>query len=240
MIMKFYDGNGNLIDISSQESVGSSLKGKKWCACGDSVTYGATADTDSDGNLMNYQYFIAKRNGMNLVTNAVNGCTMSDCGDSRPAFVNGRYLNVPLDCDYLTLWFGINDSNAYLQQNYDISLGQMGDTDTKTFYGAYDMMLNYFVTNMPNCKIGLVASHTCASSYCEAVRELAKKYGLKVFDIQKDSNIPYWADTSYGASEVDSEIKTQRASDWWTNNSHPNTAGYEYISYPFEHWLRSL
>lgn len=246
--MSYVDINGNQILLG-----GNVLSGKKWACVGDSVTYGATAGTAPDGQLETYEYYIAKRNGMNLYKDGISGSILGisqkyQDGEAeieyKSPFSHQRYLNVPTDCDYLTIWFGINDSALYASNNGGnknyVALGTISDSEPTTFYGAWNKVLTHFIQTMPNCKIGLVVSHVANVTYAQAVRDVAKKYGLKVFDIPNDPNIPYWASNSYGYRDVDSEIASQRQSNWWTNNSHPNSAGYEYISYPFEAWLRSL
>lgn len=211
------------------------LYGKKWAAVGDSVTHGVD-EVYVDGVAQTYDRLISQRNGMTLYKDGINGSTMTRVtGKELISFCNTRYLDVPHDCDYITIWFGINDNTA------QVTVGTIDSADDTTFYGAYNKVLTHLINNSPTtCKIGLVVSHMCGS-LAEPIRNIAKKYGLKVFDIPADPNIPYWCpQSSYYASTIASSVATLRQSQWWVNPSHPSIDGYKYISYPFEDWLRSL
>ena len=214
------------------------LYGKKWAACGDSVTMGVE-EVNVDGVYWTYEQFIAERNGMQLYKDGISGSTMavsdpSDVSYKYPFSVD-RYKDVPTDCDYITIWFGINDNTQ------SVPIGTISDTVNTTFYGAYNKVLTYLIANIPNAKIGLVVSHMISTDMATAIRNIAKKYGLLVFDIPGDEKIPFWSpNSSATTNDVDATIKTQRTTQWWVNPSHPSIKGYEYISYPFENWMRSL
>ena len=224
--MPVYDISGNAIITGKGSSV---LYGKKWAVCGDSITSGEHAEKDENGNYKTYAWFIAERNNMTLYKDGISGTTMTNNGNQL-AFSVSRYKNIPKDCDYITIWFGINDQTG--------TVGTIDDTENTTYYGAFNVVLTYLLNNMPSTtKIGLVASHDMASVKREAVHAVAKKYGLKVFDIEDDENIPYWHRYGSGVSE---EVATLRSSQWFADGQHPNTAGYEYISAPFEAWLKTL
>lgn len=216
---------------------GNVLAGKKWAACGDSVTMGDERVKDDEGNYRTYEYFIAKRNGMVLYKDGISGSTMTSgiVGKENIAFSLDRYKDIPKDCDYITIWFGINDNTM------SAPLGDISSTDKNTFYGAWNVVMKYIITNIPKAKIGLVVTHMGGTQYHQAVRDIAKKYGVSVFDIPQDSKIPFWCPaTSYFSGTIDSEISALRKSQWWVSPAHPSIEGYEYISYPFENWMRSL
>lgn len=224
--MSIFDINGKVIPDS-----GNVLFGKKWAVCGDSVSSGDLVEKDENGESMAYYYYIKKRNSMELYHDGISGTTMTNNGSAQ-AFSNTRYKNVPLDCDYITLWFGINDSLN--------TLGTIDDTDTATMYGAYNTVLTYFIENMPNAKIGLVVSHSTSGAKAEVVRKIAEKFGLKTFDIYKDETIPYWHAWDANAVQPSTEVYNKRKAQWWRDGSHPNAAGHEYISTAFEAWMRTL
>ncbi|MGV1118054.1 hypothetical protein ACQR3D_16500, partial [Clostridium perfringens] len=162
------------IDILGKQS--NVLYGKKWVACGDSFTEGDfTGFVDEFGQsgknssviydkemrcYKTYPWWIAKRNNMQLTNEAICGSTMAlskeylegtkDDINYRNPFSLSRYKKVPLDTDYLTLWFGLNETST--------PLGTLQDTDNRTILGAWNIVLEYFITNMPYCKIGIVIS----------------------------------------------------------------------------------
>ena len=211
------------------------LEGKKWAACGDSITHGVTGVGEE---VIPYPNIIADRNGMVLYRDGMEGTTMMQIDASNPGykqpFCLDRVKSIPKDSDYVTIWFGINDAS----QNGTI--GSIDDAVSTTYYGAWNISMQWIIANLPNARIGLVVSHHTPSAYCDVVRNIAKKYGVKVFDIPGDPLIPFWHISSANASYVDANIKDARMAEWWVNIGHPNTKGYEYISNPFENWMRSL
>lgn len=222
---------GLLEDSESHTGAYNVLGGKKWAACGDSITYGATGTS--------YKDLIATRNGMNLYSDGISGSTLMQIDPNDVTYKNpfciDRMLDVPADCDYITIWFGTNDAAL------NGTVGTITDNVPTTYYGAWNIVMTYLINKCPNAKIGLVVTHQYRTNdYANAVRDIAKKYGVLVFDIPGDPKIPYWHPSSANAEYVDASIKALRDSEWWTNPAHPSTAGYEYISYPFENWMRSL
>lgn len=230
------------------------LYGKKWAVCGDSITEGDTRAVDPNidgGNTrLTYHYYIGTRNNMIVSNHGISGTTMMQCNPNdsseKAPFCLTRMTQIPSDSDYITLWFGINDAVWALQyHNNDPNevIGSITDDVPTTFYGAWNICMSYLIDNYPDAKIGIVVSHAFSSVNAElfrtAVRNIAKKYGVKTFDIPGDTNIPFWASDSAGASYVDAGIKTKRFAQWFYN-AHPTPAGYRYISYPFEAWLRTL
>ena len=113
------------------------LEGKKWYACGDSFTEWATA-TFEKGELPNldgvryfksYPYFIAKRNpGLTVFNAGLSGQTMAypKEHDYDNCFSNELYKNVWDDADYITLYFGINDSH---HRECYINIGKCANED---------------------------------------------------------------------------------------------------------------
>lgn len=235
------------------------LYGKKYVACGDSFTAGDFSSyVDPDGHsgtnsdaydktwhmYKTYPYWIAKRNGMTLINEAVNGSTMTnsdDGGSSR--FSYQRYQNIPADADYITLKFGINDSASH--QNMPI--GTIDDTETSTFYGAWNTVLTWLITNRPNARIGILIGNGLSGNghgvqdeaYCVAMRAIAKKFGIPYLDEDLDDNIPLTFRTN---KDVDSTIKTLRYDQFKVSstNSHPNIVCHKLQSEFIEAFLRRL
>ena len=98
------------------------LYGKKWAVCGDSFTNGdfsgGYSETFEDGpfagKYKTYGYLIAERNQMTVQHLAVGGQTMAMPpipGTFSNSFSNGIYKTIDEDVDYITLYYGINDSH---------------------------------------------------------------------------------------------------------------------------------
>lgn len=105
---------GDYIDSRNVASYASNvLYGKKYVACGDSFTAGAGLtgdDYDHDlGTVKSYPWWIAKRNGMTLVNEAISGSDFTNIEGANNPFSVERYLAVPNDVDYITLMFGLNE-----------------------------------------------------------------------------------------------------------------------------------
>lgn len=225
------------------------LYGKKYTACGDSYTAGAfdgspdTSYLDENGVLKTYHYFIGKRNAMEVLNHGVSGSIMALNKDyvagtiTNPnmdqPFAHQRYMEVPLDSDYITLAFGINDASR-------TNLGTIDDTTNETFYGAWNVVLDYFLQNAPFAKIGIII-YTPNRDYHDAILAIAKKWGKKVLDFSgEDSGLPWFMPERIGMpAEINAKYKElYRVSD--TNRTHPSWQAHEYESTIIEDFLRSL
>ena len=245
-------------EISAKDNI---LFGKKYVACGDSLTAGdftgyvdseGYSDTQSDafsleyGCYKTYPFWIASRNGMELVNEAINGSIIAlskQYVDDNTTSINykspfsyQRYKNIPNDADYITIWFGVNDAtNTYL--------GTINDETNETFYGAWNVVLPYLVEHHPKAKIGIVITFGIPdSSYTVAVREVAQKWGIPYFDFPRGEQSPIIIrnkDTDYAvdSSMVDLRLTQFRVT---ADNNHPNLAAHEFESTCLEAWLRSL
>lgn len=207
------------------------LYNKKWAVCGDSISYGARADLDDSGIRKTYDYYIAKRNNMTIVKNAISGSTITNVS-GKNSFSVDRYKNLGSDLDYITLWFGINDSGVGSS-----ILGTISDSDNTTFYGAWNVVLDYLIRTYPTAKIGIVVTYGGSETFRNATRDIAKKWGIPIFDIMGDFSIPLFAGRE---SDVQTAISTFRKEQFLSDGIHPNDVGYQYLSTSFESWLRSL
>jgi lysophospholipase L1-like esterase len=208
---------------------------------GDSITYGADMDSagidPSTGQLMTYGWQIANRNGMTFYNKGVSGSTVA-AGTNRNGFAepNGRYTQLPDDIDYLTIWFGWNDY-ACISDNLE-TLGDINSTDTNSYYGAYNTVLPYLINKYPNTRIGLIVPFGANAGIRQAVRDLAKKWGLGYFD-NYTGNTPLY----YGKEDMSvlaEGLATQRRAIWQANGAHPSYAGHCQLATQIEAWLRTL
>lgn len=226
------------------------LCGKKLVTCGDSFTEGdfwdyiatdGTKDRFSveiyDGKwncYMTYPYWIAKRNGMHLVNMAKCGSMIGineehDC----EYFVKDKLYQVPEDADYILFKFGINDS-------WNMEMGEIADTVSTTFCGAWNITLKYLKENRPYAKLGVIVSNYCKSrEWGEAVIAICEKYGIPYLDEEGD-DVPYF----YGQKFKDypEEIKARKDSAYCCSpdNGHPNVDAHKIESHIVERFLLSL
>ena len=177
------------IDSGISENV---LHGKKWVACGDSYTEGDfTGWVDENGKsgknspviydgemgmYKTYPWWIAKRNGMTLVNEAKCGSDFTNIEGASNPFSVSRYLNVPADADYITLMFGLNETAI---GNSSDLIGTKDDTTNTTLWGAYNIVFEHFLTNMPYAKIGVIIPDAwCNANYANAVIDICCTWAI--------------------------------------------------------------
>ena len=224
---------------------------KKYVACGDSYTEGDfTGYTDENGlsgknspviydtnrgMYKTYPWWIAERNNMVLVNEATCGSDFTNVDGASNPFSVTRYQNVPKDADYITLMFGLNEISLT-----DVQIGTKTDTTNVTLWGAYNIVFEYFLTNMPCAKIGvIIADAWMTEKYANAVKEICIYWGIPVLDLKFDTNIPMGIG---GRPEINSKAIELRnkAFKVSSTNSHPNVKAHEYRSTIIENFLRSL
>jgi len=204
------------------DSVSSVLRGTSLVCCGDSITEAINPD---GGYFSNYAEIVAERCGMTCHKDGIGGSTMAYVNSK--SFSYERYLNVPA-FDYLTIWFGWNDA-AYSQ------LGTINDTNNKTFYGAYKMVLEHFITNNPTKKIGLIVPYgsDAVDPFAQAVREISALYGVPCLDLKNHNKCSLLWGTANAA-------QLARRSALTYDGTHPNQDGYDYLATMYEQFLLSL
>ncbi|MDM0457126.1 BppU family phage baseplate upper protein [Clostridium perfringens] len=245
-------------EVGKQSNI---LYGKKYVACGDSFTEGDFRGFEDEHGLTGtnspviydeemrcyktYPWWIAKRNNMTLVNEAICGSTMAlskeylegtkDDINYRNPFSLKRYKQVPLDADYLTLWFGLNETST--------PLGTLQDTDNRTILGAWNVVLEYFITNMPYCKIGIVISDGgLRDDFANGIISVAEYWGIPYLDLRNDPKIPLMLGGRGGNINLNPKAKQLRNKAFYVadDNGHPNLEAHKYQSTFIENWLRSL
>lgn len=218
------------------------LYGKRIMFCGDSITYGAEADVDSDGNRKNFGYYIEKKTGCVSLYNAVSGSTMMNVTGKSPFSVD-RYTQLGNDLDYIILAFVTNDSAE------DQSLiGQYGDTTNGTFWGAWKIVLDYLIQNYPSTKIGIIGFWRGNQRYqwTDALREIAHKYRIPFLDFMFDPQVPMVGGTDFRAYNpnapftVDYNTMVARQGTFLADTVHPNDTGYQYIAPIIQDYIEKL
>lgn len=197
------------------------LFGKKYVAAGDSYTAWSDARYISgkyDGKNVTYDREIRLRNHMSGENRGLSGSSMALAKESYPdkdyrdgqAFSNTRYLEIPDDTDILTIAFGINDSSM-------CDLGQLGDTENTTFYGAWHKVLSYYAQNRPEMKVGIICFQRSDNDFYRAVKEIAKYYGIPLLDFFGSEDTPMYVDGK--AYPVDETIKSVHKA-YWCGHAH--------------------
>ena len=235
----------NLIESDNSDV----LYGKKYVTLGDSFTHGDFSNSPTQdytiteglysGQYKVYPFLIGNRLNMNITNLAQNGMTITNINGSSTNYLSDDVLEqIPEDVDYITIKIGINDN----PDHQNAPLGTIQSSDRTTFYGAWNYVMNYLITNYPNAKIGIIVSNGMTSNdFINAEIEIAKRYGVAFINETTDNNVPLLIRTM--RTDVLQSIKTLRNNTWEVlpgTNSHPNAKCHEFESTIIENFLRSL
>ena len=235
------------------------LYGKKLVACGDSFTEGDFSSFVDENGLSGkdspviydkkrqmyktYPWWIAERNNMELINEAKCGSIMALSKEYladpenkninlKQPFSVERYKKIPLDADYILLQFGLNDM-------FCCELGSIDDETNETFYGAFNIVLEYFLTNMPFAKIGTVVSNSYLSrDFRQAIIDVSKKWGIPYLDLLESDEVPSTIEKT-GMCDRAKELRT-KAFFVSEKNRHPNLKAHELMSTVYEDFLRKI
>lgn len=224
-----------------------SLNGVVWYVVGDSFSAGDFEGLDPKptikeglyaGKLPVYSYLIGNRTGCDVRNIAAGGttiCYYDTYGFTKPE--NGiMYRTDFSDADIITIYYGINDSHNR------IPIGNIDDMDPTTFYGAFNVALDYLTKNYPKAKIGIIVSNGCdTEDYPEATEQVAIKWGLPYLDLDGGVNGITMLRSSSRNPTPDEE-KTEILKQQWVHehNWHPNEYAHELESHFIEEWLLTL
>lgn len=229
---------------------GNVLYHKKIAFCGDSFTeavnLGKTLYDNFIGCYQSFGWRIANRNKMKLYHDGISGSTMhvvnKENPNDRSPFAYERYKNVPVDCDYIILQFGLNESNI---ADSDTTKGTRDSTDTTTMWGAWNTVLGYLIENHPTARIGIIMSDAwMPQSYYITLKEICEWWGIPLLDLGGDPNVP----VMNGGRRVGSglilnpKVAELRNATFYNadGDAHPNDKGHEWRSTVIENWMRSL
>ena len=245
-----YCNNNNVAGTTPDGS--NILAGKILVTIGDSITYGADMQMESNGLIENpgpnegkyksYGWQIAQRNNMVFYQKGISGSTMqgavnpngTDKGDvsKKNGFSkeNGRYTQLPDDIDFMTIMFGWNDA-AYG------TLGTIDDTTNETYYGGFNVVLPYLIHKYPYTTIVLIVPFGTTVQHRQAVRDMAQKWGVGCFDMCAN-DLPFYYSEESDDVAVNDEIKKLRIELNQVNGAHPGYQGHYAIGTRLEDYLR--
>ena len=235
------------------------LYGKKLVVCGDSFTEGDFSGFVDENGLKEkesplvydlkrqmyktYSWWIAERNNMELINEAKCGSIMALSKehladvrnisvDDRHPFSLERYKKVPLDADYILIQFGLNDM-------FHCNLGTIDDETNETFYGAFNVVLEYLLEHIPFAKIGTVISNAyLGQDFRTAIIEVSKKWGVPYLDLLADDSV---SATLKKTGMCDKAIELRNKVFFVSEkNRHPNAKAHELMSTVYEAFLRRI
>ena len=242
--------NGNIYsnwitNAPKTNTYASNLTPYKWCVIGDSFTHGYFDEGEEPtiqsgkyaGQLAVYPFLIGNRNNMNVTSLATNGLRLG--GDN--GFVATMLNSIPEDSDYITIALGINDTPSH----NNTPIGTINDSDYSTFYGAWNVLMNYLFTNFNDKHIGIIVTNGIAYSdreYVDACINIAKKWCVPYLNLNYGEQVPTMNRSGKDQSKVEVDALTARnnAFNVSANNTHPNAKAHEYESIFIENWLATI
>lgn len=233
IIKKKYDQymvKDKILNLSNKNDNINILYDKIYTACGDSFTKGDNLTEDKT-----YPNLIGSRNNMYVKNMGRNG-GYAHYDNTSASFLNSGasnyYQRIPLNSDYITLSFGLNE--------LETPIGDYTSTDNTTIWGAYNEVLNWIITNIPNAKVGIISPDGwMTETFKNTLKDIAKYWGISFLDL-KGENVPLMIGGKYydvSNVAVNNRNNLYRIS---STNSHPNELGQKVRSYIIENWLRTL
>lgn len=198
---------------------GNDLAGLTWAVLGDSITA-------ASGVERSYHSIIAQKLGLTAINYGYNGSWISYT-DAMPEGneMCVRYATMTEDADIITCLGGINDINN------NAALGQMGDTENTTFYGAMDLLIRGLLGKYPGKRIGFITPLRYGDGareqpYIDAIHAVCEKYAVPVLDLYREGM----------ASTATAELSAT----YFKDGLHPNELGHDVIARKVEAFLRRL
>ena len=198
---------------------GNDLAGLTWAVLGDSITA-------ASGLERSYHSIIAQKLGLTAINYGYNGSWIS----YTDAMSEGnemcvRYATMTDDADVITCLGGINDINN------NAALGQMGDTENTTFYGAMDLLIRGLLGKYPGKRIGFITplrygDGAKAEPYIEAIHTVCEKYAVPVLDLYREGMV--------------STATAELSATYFKDSLPPNELGHDVIARKVEAFLRRL
>lgn len=240
------------------------LSGKKWVVCGDSFTEGdgiveLLSSGIYKGRKSTYPWLIGNRNNIDIIQFFQGGQTLAYPADETfhnsltDPNANYYYQNIPADADYITFYLGINDEHHATGGGDGedptglIPLGTIDDNTTATYYGAWNVVLTWLISNRPNAHIGIIITNGLTLvGYRTAQLEIARKYSIPYIDLNGDERTPAMLRTVN--EYIPALIKRALVEKWAVDptgasgavNTHPNENAHKFESAFIESFLRSI
>lgn len=188
-----------------QALAASPLQGKKIIFLGSSVTFG------SNSNEVSFVEYLAARDGIEYVKEAVSGTTLVDNGDS--SYIARMKANIPdQQADLFICQLSTNDATTGQPMGEISDSKNIDDFDTTTIAGAMEYIIAYADEHYGCPVMFYTGTKYDSEQYGEMVeltKKLQEKWGIGIIDM--------WDD-------LDADIPEYHY--YMANGIHPNRAGY--------------
>lgn len=220
--------------------VDSPLKGKKWCAIGDSLTDSATLNGGK-----NYVDFISDETDVISINKGIGGTGYLNNNSGADTTFYERRSEFPKDADVYTFFGSFNDMNLF----DDDSIGNIDSSDTTTLMGAMSLAIRAIGYLNTNAAVGVIlptpwASYNSTSTaksvkpekYIKALIDVCNKYSIPYLDLYHQSGLRPW-DTNFNKIYY----KDDNEDGNYSEGVHPNSLGHEkFIAPKVKLFLESL
>lgn len=162
---------------------------KRLVAIGDSIVHGTCSSEPFGLVENNFIKIIGEKLGVSEVVNyGINGTTMCPETEWRPTLAACLYIDEMLPADIAIVACGTNDYGR------NVEIGNAEDKTEKTFCGALNIFFNkalkrykrlVYITPIARKNEDKNTKGYTLSDYREAIKEVAKKYSVTVFDGEK-------------------------------------------------------
>lgn len=215
----------NLVASSVPPVVHDLIYGKKVSILGDSISTDNGGGTAALTYPQQYWGQLATQQICTIFRNAIAGSTIAGtAGTTFATDSRWQSLDSVFVPDVILIFGGIND---FLVNS---TLGVLGDTVKTTFYGALDYLYKSIMARCPNTRvIHMTPLHTMyfppsggvipeyngvryLTEYCNAIKEVAQRYGVSIIDTNQNSGI-----SCYNIGTLSTDL------------IHPKTAGHQLI-----------
>ena len=202
----------NKIDNNSFDK----LKGKTWCVIGDSLT-SKTGGALTQADTKYYDYL--KSDDTTIVNLGKSGTGYLQTYNGSENFIDRiNAITGSENYDVISVFGGINDSTSF-------PVGNIGDRENTTMYGAIYNAFNSLITKFPTAFIFAITP-TCTSyrygypndidKIAQAIRDVCLELKIPVADVNRDAMMRPWISSF--------------ASKYYADNTHPNNDGHYIIS----------
>ncbi|WP_338465077.1 SGNH/GDSL hydrolase family protein [Shouchella rhizosphaerae] len=167
-------------------------KFEKWAVLGDSIT-------KANGIQDPYYNRVARALGIKTVLNyAVSGTRIAKNSDDDDSAMSVRYAEMDDTADLITVFGGTNDFG-----HGTAPLGELGDTDPSTFYGACYHLMDGLIKKYPTATIGFIAPLQRNLNgdeakeirgykliqFVDAIKETAEIFSIPVLDLNRAGSL---------------------------------------------------
>lgn len=200
---------------------------------GDSITYGQGDSTTSSMSTKGWRRIIATNNPKAITYGyGIGGTTIAKRTDRTDSICEriSTMLSAHPEADYVVLEGGINDTWADVTTG-TISQGYAEELDETTFCGAFESMLKQALTGWMGKKICYLTTYKVSSSaklseYMTLAKQMCEKWSVPYLDLYNQSGI---------CMEITGVLEQ-----YFADNIHINTNGYEKITPMIERFIKSL